>query len=477
MPPEPEESRQKSLRSAQVLQAPYGHTPELDDSRRLALKDAGRWFALGVGSAAVAVCFALYLAIARIPGLETTLSPDPEFGHRGLVVHVNLSLGVVFSSCIAGLFCLLPGTRRTRITPLAQLGALAGVLIMMVSIFFRDAEPLKSNYVPTLNHPVFVVGVSVFACAVGAGFLDRRMLPAREDAILPPDARPALRLAGVAYLLMIVTVLGAWQTQADTLTPLQYYDRLFWGGGHVQQFANVLAMAGAWLFLLSRVLRKLVIDARLAAGLFAVLLAPTLAGPWLTFGDKPPQEFTQMMRWGIFPMVSVLLLICIARLWSARTALAPGALRGPAFAGFVTSAAMTVAGFVMGSLIRDNTTLVPAHYHMSLGGVTVAFMAAILELLPDLGVPAPSARTRRWTAVQPVLYGGGMALMAIGFGFAGSVRKTYGTEQVVRGTAEWAGLVTMGIGGVISTIGGVAFLVILFVALRAARRRKSQTSL
>ncbi|MCA8910739.1 MAG: hypothetical protein KDB82_03460 [Planctomycetes bacterium] len=447
--------------------------PEPTTPTAIATRDAARWFTLGIGSAAVAVCFALYLAIARIPGLETTLSPDPEFGHRGLVVHVNLALGVVFSSCIAALFCLLPGARRGRVTPLAQLGALAGVLVMMASVAFQDAEPLKSNYVPTLNHWVFVLGVSMFGCFVGLGFLDRRMLLNKEESLLPPDARAGIRFAGVAYLLMIVTAIGAWLTQASGLTPLQYYDRLFWGSGHVQQFANVLAMVAAWLFLLSLVTRKPVLPARPAAALFAILGAPVLAGPVLTFADQPPQYFTLMMRWGIFPAVSVFLLLCFQRLWSARATLPQGALRRPAFTGFATSAVMTVAGFIMGSLIRDNSTLVPAHYHMSLGGVTTAFMAAVLELLGDLGAPLASVRSRRWAAAQPLLYGGGMALMAIGFGMAGSVRKTYGTEQVVRSTSEWAGLVTMGIGGVISTVGGVVFLVLMVLALRARRRARA----
>lgn len=444
---------------------------EATPANPLATRDAARWFALGVGSAAVAVSFALYLAIARIPGLETTLSPDPEFGHRGLVVHVNMSLGVVFLSSIAALFCLLPGVRRTRVTPLAQGGALAGVLVMMASVAFHDAEPLKSNYVPTLNHWVFVLGVALFGCSVALGFFDRRLLPAKEDSLIPPDARPGLRLAGVTFLLAILSILGAWQTQSPGLTPLQYYERLWWGGGHVQQWTNVLAMVATWLFLLSLVMRKTVLNPRLATVLFALLAAPAFAGPVLTATEMPPQYFTQLMRWGLFPVTSIFLLLCIHRLVAARGSLPQGALRRPAFSGFVTSAGMTVAGFILGAMIRGETTLVPAHYHMSLGGVTTAFMAAVLELLPSLGAPLPSARSRKWASVQPALYGGGMAMMAIGFGFAGSMRKTYGTEQVVRSTSEWFGLVTMGVGGVISTIGGIAFLVLMVVALRARRKR------
>ncbi|MBZ0135333.1 MAG: hypothetical protein K8I27_03030 [Planctomycetes bacterium] len=457
--------------SAPVTAIVRGMGPEATPAASIATRDAARWFALGVGSVAVAGLFALYLAIARIPGLETTLAPDPKFAHRGLIVHVNLALGVWFSSCIAALFCLLPGSRPGRVTPLAQLMALIGVVTFAATMFVRDAEPLKSNYVPTLDHWVFVLGIAVFGFAVAAGFLDRRLIPREGKSLLPPEARPGVRFAAVAYIASIATIIAAWQTQSEGLSPLQYYERLFWGGGHVQQWANVLAMVAVWLLLLSRVTGRKVVDPRLSTGLFALLLAPALAGPWLTGADMPAQYFTLLMRWGLFPVTSVLLLLCIAHLFQQRERLPKGALRGPAFTGFAVSATMTVMGFIMGSLIRGETTLVPAHYHMSLGAVTGAFMAALLELLGPLGAPLPGPRSRKWAAAQPVLYGVGMAMMAVGFGLAASGRKTYGTEQVVRSTGEVAGLVTMGIGGVISSIGGVAFLVLLIVALRARRRR------
>ena len=441
----------------------------------IASRDTARWFALGVGSVAVAGCFALYLAVARIPGLETALAPDPKFAHRGLIVHVNLALGVWFSSCIAALFCLLPGARRGRITPLAQIAALAGVLIFSATMFIPQAEPLKSNYVPTLDHWVFVLGLIVFGLSIGAGFVDRRLLPQggplETETLLPPDARPGMKLAALAYLMSIATIFAAWRTQSDGLTSLQYYERLFWGGGHIQQWANVLAMVSAWLLLLSRVIGRPVLDTRVATGLFAVLALPAIAGPVVVLAGQPG-DFTLMMRWGLFPCVSVFLLLCIRGLWRHRAEISRGAMRGPAFTAFVVSATMTVAGFIMGSLIRGDTTLVPAHYHMSLGGVTAAFMGVILELLTPLGAPLPGSRSRKWAGWQPVLYGGGMALMAIGFGLAASGRKTYGTEQVVRGVKEWAGLATMGLGGVISSVGGIVFLVLLILALR----KKFQTS-
>jgi cytochrome c oxidase subunit 1 len=444
------------------------------EAEKLSRRDAARWFALAVGSVAVAGLFALYLAVARIPGLETTLSPDPHFGHRGLIVHVNLALGVWFSACLAALFCLLPGARRTRLTPLAQLLALGGVLAFTATVFVREAEPLKSNYVPSLDHPLFVFGTSLFACAVAASLLDRRLIARGTASDLPADAHFGMRVAAVIYLLSIGTFVGAYATQADGLEPLPYYERLYWGGGHVQQFANVAAMAAAWLFLLSRVFKGPILEPRTAVVLFALILLPALAGPVLTATSQPPQHFTFMMRWGIWPGLSLLLVAVLVSVWQRRKLLTRGLVRGTAFIGFAVSASMTVAGFIVGAMIRDNDTLVPAHYHMSLSAVTVAFMAALLELLPTLGAPLHSAGARRWAALQPLLYGAGMAVMAVGFGLAKSERKTYGTEQVVRSAGEWAGLVTMGIGGIIASVGGIVFLVLLVSAVRQ-RRLTTQT--
>ncbi len=444
--------------------------PDNQLTSRVALQDAGRWFTLAVCCVAIAGMSALYLAVARIPDLETILSPDPQFGHRGLVVHVNQALTVWFSACIAGFFCLLPGVRRTRATPYAQLIAVAGVVAFSAAMFARDATPMKSNYVPALDHWLFLAGIGMFGSAVGVSLLDARLLPNAQASELPADARPGIRAAAIAYLTALATFGAAWATQPAALEPLQYYERLFWGGGHVMQFANTLAMVSVWLLLLSRVLGRRALHPGLSAALFALLLLPSLGGPWLILDDAPPQHFTQMMRWGLFPVVSVFLVLLIASVWRSRNRVASGAFRGPAFVGFAVSAVMTVAGFILGAMIRGDNTLVPAHYHVSLGGVTAAFMAAILVLLPAFGAPLPGRKSRAWAAWQPVLYGVGMSIMAAGFAIAAAERKAYGTEQVVRTGKQWAGLLTMGLGGVVSAVGGIVFLVLLIVALRARRR-------
>jgi heme/copper-type cytochrome/quinol oxidase subunit 1 len=110
--------------------------------------------------------------------------------------------------------------------------------------------------------------------------------------------------------------------------------------------------------------------------------------------------------------------------------------------------------------------MVPAHYHASVGAVTVAFMAGTWLLLPAYRTPVPE-RLRRAAAWQPVVYGAGMLVFAVGFAVAGAHgmgRKVYGAEQAARGAAETLGLSLMGLGGFVAIAGGVLFLAIACAA-------------
>src|SRR5690606_35984854 len=109
--------------------------------------DAARWFGLAVGALAVSGVFSLILVVGRIPATAAVLMPDPLLAQRSLVVHVNLAMGVWFFSCIAGLFCLLPGRRPSRRTLWAQGLAVVGVVLLIIPTFFSTAEPILSNYV------------------------------------------------------------------------------------------------------------------------------------------------------------------------------------------------------------------------------------------------------------------------------------------------------------------------------------------
>ncbi|NIQ93830.1 MAG: cbb3-type cytochrome c oxidase subunit I, partial [Desulfuromonadales bacterium] len=110
--------------------------------------------------------------------------------------------------------------------------------------------------------------------------------------------------------------------------------------------------------------------------------------------------------------------------------------------------------------------VIPAHYHGSTVGVTIAFMGLGYYLLPRLGFGALPPRAAFW---QPLLYGGGQLLHILGLAWTGGYgvqRKTAGLAQGVDRFGEVAGMGLMGLGGLVSVIGGLMFLLVCYASIR-----------
>lgn len=434
---------------------------------RADLTGLSRWLTLAIGSLLLSGLLALLLVIGRAPGLSA-LVQDPGFFRRCLVVHVDLSLLVWLYAFIAGLLSLLAEQRSVgRLARSGPYVAAGGVLLMLVGAGVRGARPVVANYVPVIDHWSFLLGLLVLVIGIVLGVVDRRLLPATHvrlaDPPVPAAAVVGLRATLVALLLAVLTFAMSFIHLPPGLTADVRYEILFWGGGHVLQLASTCAMVSVWLMLLGQLTGKAPIRREVAAVCFGLLVVPWGVAPLLpAYGlqDVALREaFTQLMRWGIFPPVSVLLVLCIRHLW--RTGLPPGARRDPRFTGFCASAALTVLGYVLGALIRGSTTMIPAHYHAAIGAVTVAFMAASYGLLGALGFKADHRPlTRRLVGLQPALFGAGQAVFALGFAIAGvhgAGRKLYGPEQPPE-LLRSIGLAVMAAGGVVAISAGLLYL-------------------
>lgn len=452
---------------------------QLDVDRR----QARAWVLLAALSLMLAGGLAALLVVARTPGMDRVVG-DPLFFKRVLVVHVDLSMDVWFCAFIAGLFSLLPvrgggvWAGRRRLAPAAALGAM---LLLVAVGMVPGIQPVLSNYVPMLDHPLYGVGLLLFALAVLAVVADARVLPRKGEpapALLPAESTWSLRAAGLTLLLAGVTFAEAWVLTPHALSADTYYELLYWGGGHVLQFANAAAMVACWLALLTPVLGRSPLSHRQAAAVAGLMLAPALLAPVLGLMDPVGGEsrvaFTRLMQWGIFPGVLLALALVLRGLVQARReGQGPGGWRLWAFA---ASAGLTLLGFLLGALIRGSNTMVPAHYHAAIGGVTVSFMAVAYGLLEPLGMPVRSARL--WTVArwQPVVYGLGQALFASGLALAGAHgmgRKAYGAEQVRRTFAETLGMGVMSLGGLGAIVGGALFVWVMLVTWRAASPRRA----
>lgn len=430
--------------------------------------NAVRWFALAVAALGGAGLLAVVLVLTRVPGVAAALDLDPALAQQSLVVHVNLATGVWFFAVIAGLACLSETSGRHR-TDAPVTVAVVGVLGFLAAGLSGSAAVL-SDYVPVLDHPAFLGGLAIFAVGVALEMMRSRTIA--SERWLPREAQLGVRAAGILFVIAMITFAAAYGTRDAAATAVTRYQHLFWGGGHVLQFAATAGMLAAWLLLFRQAAGVHAITARRAAGIFTLLVVPTTVAPILVLTGQSPKAFTLLMELGIFPAV---IAVVIGGAVTASRHTRPGDLHWPiqpiASRGLLVSVGMTLLGFALGAAISGDTTLTPAHYHVSIGAVTVSFMTTLIVFLPRLGVPISRPHLAMW---QPVIYGGGQTVFALGLAIAGfwgsSGRKLY---EVAHNTAPAAriGWIIAGIGGLFAFAGGIAFVAIVVGSLRTAITR------
>jgi hypothetical protein len=382
-------------------------------------------------------------------------------------VHVDLSVLVWFLS-FGGALWTMNGTLRYQ--PLAWLAfaaAVTGTAAMCVAPFVERAAPVMANYVPVLDGPVFLTGLVLFGAGIALLCL-RSMLAAAPVGIRISGGgalRFGLNAALVATAVAACAFAWSWHVLPRTLDPRIYYELLFWGGGHVLQFMHTLLMLVALGTLLEASGSRLRGSPRLQLTLYALCALPLLAVPWLYRFPVDSREhilgFTALMRYGGAACIPMLLLIAA----SLGREQPPAPVARPLRAALICALALFAGGGVMGFMIQGSNTVIPAHYHGSIVGVTVAYMGVVYLLLPALGRPITLPQLAAW---QPYVYGIGQVLHVTALAWTGGhgvKRKTAGAAQGLDSVQEIVGMGLMGLGGLVAVTGGILFLVVVLAAL------------
>ena len=456
-------------------------TPDTDyslevpqDSRRLL---ALGWLWLCVLALLGAGVFSLLLVASRTPYVSEHI-PWIDFFHSALVVHVDLSV-LVWSLAFGGILWSLnqrPG--RAWLAWVALAFACVGALVIMVSPFVRDAQPLMSNYVPVLQHPLFFSGLLLFALWFSLLVLNSMFFMAPVGPWM--NARGALRFglnaAAVSAAVAIICFIWSYLQMPDYLMGQSFFELLFWGGGHVLQFTYTLLMLVCWLWLSREAGLTLAVTPRVVLVILFVGLACVFVSPliYLAYPLTTPEHvllFTWLMRWGgslgTLPL-ALAVLVGLLRYggasqleWQARSALQ-------------CSLFLFGIGGLIGFLIAGSDVTIPAHYHGSIVGVTLAMMGVCYVLLPRLGYPLRNQKLVLW---QPIIYSGGQLLHVAGLVWSGGYgvqRKVAGAEQGLDSLERVLGMGLMGLGGLVSSIGGLLFLVIVLRALTGVQQAAHQ---
>lgn len=438
--------------------------------------DAGRrlasgWLWLGMASLVGAGLFAILLVLARTPYFQD-IFPWVDFFHTALVVHVDLSVLLWFLAFAGVLWSLNSSSGLLGIGWLALMLAAIGAAMIVLSPFVETGVPVMSNYVPVIHSTFFMMGLIVFA--VGLALLVVRSLIALPAADLWRGAEGSIRFgffaAAISTLFALAAFGWSYMMIPGSYDTTQYYDLLFWGGGHVLQFTYLLLMLAGWLWLADACGAKIPLTPRIASALFMLGLLPVLYVPviYLSYGGSLIDymgQFTQLMKiGGAFAPAPIALAVLYGIIKGERTP-----ATGPQRAALLSSLLLFAIGGGISLLIKDSNTIITAHYHGTGGAVSLAFMGLTFHLLPRLGYREPDLK---WATLMPYIYGAGQLLHILGLLWSGGYgvqRKVAGAEQALHGFAQKAGMGLMGFGGLIAVIGGIIFLVVVFKAMRRLR--------
>ncbi|MBI4312836.1 MAG: hypothetical protein HY681_13800 [Chloroflexi bacterium] len=414
------------------------------------------WLRLAVASLAVAGLFAVLVAAARTPVVQTLVGEN--YFRISLVGHVTFSLNVWLLSFAGALWALALARLGIRCNEKAGGASLwlatVGAAIMAVASLAGRGVPSLVDYIPVLEAPAFAAGLIAFLGGIGLGAVTFLVALRRAPQPLPTYAQ-ALRIGAVVYLLAIATLVTAVNTgwQGDWAT-------VAWGPGHLLQLVNGASMIAAWLLLQGA--PSVRFQAPLRAAL-PFLLTPALVVPVIYLLPGPiPKGVIGSVTWAALAAPTVVAWLMVAcgvlreRRWSA--------LLSP----LVISLALFFAGALAAALGLEGDTRVTAHYHAIVGAVTVALMGLTFHLIPPLGM---RVRLPKLACLQPAIYGSGLMLLIAGLFWAssyGGQRKAFEAFALHSGVLGPMGL--FGAGAALAVGGGAAFVLVAGTSLLARTR-------
>jgi tetratricopeptide (TPR) repeat protein len=399
---------------------------------------ARAWFGLALAALGVSALLAVVLVAARTPFLGL----GGGFFRTALVLHVNLAVVVWFLAAAAGAWTLVRG-RQDAAGWAAFALAVLGVGLIGLAPFLGGPPPVLANYLPVLDSPVFLWGLGFFlAAAVLAGVLSAT---GGWGAASPLPVQ-AVRWAAVAMTAALaVFLIDRGRAPASRLVLPVTLDDQLWGAGHLLQFVHTLLLMAAWALLGRRFLNAVPRFAAPAGWALAATALLSLGGIYLSLhwdvgSGEQRGGYTDLMRWGLWPGPTLMAAGLLLGAWRQRGSNFDGGERC-----LLASLGLYAFGCLIGATITGNaTTAVPAHYHGTVGAVTLAYLALALRQVS----PAAASAFR-----LPLVYGGGIAVLVAGLGWSGLLgipRKATHAELLDQGNAYLTAMGLAGLGGFVA---------------------------
>lgn len=329
---------------------------------------------------------------------------------------------------------------------------------MFISAFVPNTEVIKSNYIPVLQNKLFLFGLGLFTTSI------------LVNAMLAYTSKKEVSFLSVGQIGLVIILVSsflcfvlAYQNMPPDLYHSDknlFYEYLFWGSGHLLQFAFTQGMFLVYLIISDVSLASsnkitilpLFINTILAIG------APFVYFVYPVDSAKLIQFFTWHMRiaGAVLPCFLIILVCCNIRTFTNDKSNY-----------LLHSFLLFIYGDVLGVLTIEGNVTIPAHYHGSVVGITIAFMNFIYWLLPKLNFKEVKSSMVR---LQIYAYSVGHFLHITGliwFGGYGALRKVADLPNISSMLARACFIA----GGAISVIGGMLFVIIVLLHLLKGKAR------
>lgn len=428
------------------------------------------WLLLGLAALGVSTLFAPLLVFSRVPWVRDHL-PWPDLFATSLVLHVDLAVLVWFLAIAGAWWALMGGERMRAIARSALWLAILGTLLLVAVplTLTENVGVVMSNYVPVIQTPLFFVGLASFGagCALMAA---RGLVAPGQGQAQCAVLQRAGACAAAATIMALLTVVR--DSLALGSHGVSGFEDVFWGGGHLLQFAHTLLMLATWLVLATVAGARLERSSAFLRVSITMVAAPLLLVPliwWLAEPGSPAYRaaFTGLMRWGTWPAAALVAFGALRGLWRSGTW---GGASSPMALLTVCSLLLFAVGLLAGGLIRADNLMVTAHYHGTVGAVTLAYMGLAYHLVERLGLGAVPASAIR---AQVRLYTVGLLCLIGGLAWAsvhGAERKLAGVAQGVDQGSEWIGAALTGVGGSVALLATWYFLGLVLRAVWPRRQ-------
>ena len=318
-----------------------------------------------------------------------------------------------------------------------------------------------------LHHPLFTWGISIFLISIATISIKTLMewTPRSEVSLQLSSSIAFINL--IALMCFIISYIQTPDIK-DLSDLYLFYESIFWAGGHILQFSFVQMMIYCWITLankhsISALWNKNIILSLIFLQCILVVPAPVIL---LSYDDVfgSMHWFTQHMQYA-GGIVATIMAIPIFLNWTRS--MKHGACTKSCLG---LSIILFSYGGLLALAIEGSNAIIPAHYHGSIVGISLAAMGLLYHRMPQWSWAAPKslvAKAQPWiSGVGQILHITGLAWM----GGYGALRKDAGSSPTIDTVA---GKLMFFSGGVLALIGGLMFVIVM---IQMARHRSTTSS-